>query len=806
MNPGKKEDQKINLSEQDISTKYIVPAIQKSGWDIMTQVSEQESITDGRIIVSGKTIKRGKIKKPDFILSYQKNFPIAVIEVKDNNHSIASGIGQAIGYAKILDTPFAYSTNGDGFLEHDFLTGKERELSIEEFPTREELYLRYKKAKNISDTSEKVIKYPYYQGNSKKTPRYYQQVAINRTIKAVAEEQKRILLVMATGTGKTFTAGQIIWRLWKSGDKKRVLFLADRNILVDQTMVNDFKHFGDKMTKISRKEVDKAYEIYLGLYQSLTGNEEEKNIYKQFSKDFFDLIIIDECHRGSARENSNWREILEYFSSATQVGLTATPKETSDISNIGYFGEPIYTYSLKQGIEDGFLAPYKVIRVMLDKDIGGYRPSISDRDRNGNPIEDKLYGSKDYDREIVLTKRTKIVAREITRFLKETDRFSKAIVFCVDIEHAQRMRKELINENSDLVQENHKYIMQITGDNDEGKRELDNFIHPEEPYPTIVTTSKLLTTGVDAQTCKLIVLDANINSMTEFKQIIGRGTRIREDVGKTHFTILDFRRATDQFADPNFDGDPVQIKEVKQGEELTTLEQAEEITEDLENDTKNKEEHNAKILTNDEISNYYSDKKFGKVEKIYIDNVEVNIAFKQTQILDQNGRLITGSFKDFSKNKILEIYKSLDDFINKWNLEEKKTKIIEELEKQGINLEELRTNMGDIAKELDYFDLILHIAFGRKKLTTRKERVKNIRNSNYLSKYSQKAQKVLESLLDKYADQGLEHIEDIKVLTVKPFNKIGAPMEIIADFGGKSNYLLAIRDLENQIYMQESRI
>lgn len=797
---------KKNLSEQDISTKYIVPAIQNSGWDVMAQVSEQKFITDGRIIVSGKTIKRGERKKPDFILSYQKNFPIAIIEVKDNKHSISSGIGQAIGYAEILDAPFAYSTNGDGFLEHDFLTGKEKELSIDEFPTSEELYLRYKKAKNISDDAEKVIKYPYYQGNSKKTPRYYQQVAINRTIKAVAEEQKRILLVMATGTGKTFTAGQIIWRLWKSGDKKRVLFLADRNILVDQTMVNDFKHFGDKMTKISRKEVDKAYEIYLGLYQSLTGNEEEKNIYKQFSKDFFDLIIIDECHRGSARENSNWREILEYFSSATQVGLTATPKETSDVSNIEYFGDPIYTYSLKQGIEDGFLAPYKVIRVMLDKDIGGYRPSISDRDRYGNAIEDKVYESKDYDRTIVLTERTKIVAREITRFLKETDRFSKTIVFCVDIEHAQRMRKALIDENSDLVKENPKYVMQITGDNDEGKLELDNFIDVESSYPTIVTTSKLLTTGVDAQTCKLIVLDANINSMTEFKQIIGRGTRIREDVGKTHFTILDFRRATDQFSDPNFDGDPVQIKEIKQGEELIAPDEIEDTIEDLENDTKNQEEHNAKILTNDEIGNYSSDENFAKIEKIYIDNVEVNIAFKQTQILDQKGRLITGSFKDFSKNKILEIYKSLDDFINKWNLEEKKTKIIEELEKQGINLEELRNDMGEIAKELDYFDLILHIAFGRKKLTTRKERVKNIRNSNYLSKYGQKAKKVLEGLLDKYADQGLEHIEDIKILKVNPFNKIGSPIEIISDFGGKDSYLMAIRDLEKQIYMQESRI
>lgn len=788
---------KKQLSEQDISTKFIVPAIEKAGWDIVMQVSEQKlPITDGRIIINGKNIKRGERKRPDFVLSYCKNFPLAVIEVKDNKHSIASGIQQAIGYAEILDAPFAYSTNGDGFLEYDFLTGKQRDLSIDDLPSPEKLFNRYKIANQINQESEKILQTPYYQGNSGKKPRYYQQVAINRVIKAVTKEQKRILLVMATGTGKTFTAGQIIWRLWKSGAKKRILFLADRNILVDQTMVNDFKHFGDKMTKIKNRQIDKAYEIYLGLYQALTGNEEESNIYKQFSKDFFDLIIIDECHRGSAREDSNWREILEYFSSATQIGLTATPKETNDISNIEYFSNPIYTYSLKQGIDDGFLAPYKVVRIMLDKDIGGYRPAIVDRDRQGNEIEDKIYGTKDYDRTIVLTKRTEAVAKEITRFLKKTDRFAKTIVFCVDIEHAERMRKVLIDENSDLVKINPKYIMQITGDNIEGKLELDNFIDPEKTYPTIVTTSKLLTTGVDAQTCKLIVLDANINSPTEFKQIIGRGTRIRQDLGKTHFTILDFRKATDQFYDPNFDGDPVQIKTINQGEEIDDefLQAGEGAEGENSQDKKESINQTAQILTN-EIS-FNSVKR----EKIYVDEVEVNIVYKQKQFLDENGKLITASFKDFSKNKILQNYASLDDFINQWNKQEKKIQIVTELENQGVSIAELQSDLGEIGENLDPFDLILHIAFGKNKLITRGERASNVRKKNYLAKYSDKARKVLEILLGKYADQGLEHIEDINILTINPFNEIGSPFEIIQEFGGKEQYFLAVRELEREIY------
>jgi type I restriction enzyme R subunit len=814
---------KKKLSEQDISTKFIVPSIQRAGWDLMLQVSEQKlPITEGRIILSGKSIKRGEKKKPDFVLSYHKNFPLAVIEIKNNNFSIATGIQQAMSYAEILDAPFAYSTNGDGFLEHDFLTGKQRDLLIDQLPSPTELYNRYKQHKNIGDEVEKIIQTPYYQGNSKKTPRYYQQVAINRTVKAVADEQKRILLVMATGTGKTFTAGQIIWRLWKSGAKKRILFLADRNILVDQTMTNDFKHFGGAMCKLSTKygaieykdninlginsktkQVDKAYEIYLGLYQALTGNVEERDIYKQFSSNFFDLIIIDECHRGSAKEDSNWREILEYFSSATQIGLTATPKETKDVSNIEYFGEPIYTYSLKQGIDDGFLAPYKVIRVMLDKDIGGYRPAIQDRDREGNQIVDKTYESKDFDRKIVLTKRTEIVAKEITRFLKKTNRFNKTIVFCVDIEHAERMTKALIDENSDLVKQNRKYIMQITGDNIEGKMELDNFTDVEKTYPTIVTTSKLLTTGVDAQTCKLIVLDANINSSTEFKQIIGRGTRIREDMGKTHFTILDFRKATDLFSDPNFDGDPIQIKEIKQGEEISDGDNFDEDELTKKSEDQNIESDPAKdsdFIVNQLNSEPFKEKT--KTEKIYVDNVEVNIVYKQKQFLDENGKLITSSFKDFSKKQILKKFSSLDDFINKWSKQEQKILIIQELENQGIDFFELQNEIGDIGKNIDPFDLILHIAFGKNKLITRQERVNNIRKKNYLAKYNGIAKNVLENLLEKYSNQGLSHIEDINILTINPFNSIGSPIEIIQEFGGRDAYFLALRDLEREIYSQ----
>lgn len=787
-------DLKKQLTEQDIRTKYITPAIRKSGWDEMTQLREEVFFTKGRIEIKGKVVARGKPKIADYILYYKSNFPIAVIEAKDNVHSVGSGMQQALEYAETLDIPFAYSSNGDGFLEHDFFTGQERELSLEELPSPDELFERYKKARGIDEEKEKIIKTPYYSDGLGKSPRYYQEIAINRTIRAVAEGKDRVLLVMATGTGKTFTAGQIIWRLWKSGTAKRILFLADRNILVDQTMSNDFKHFGDKMTKIQRRQIDKSYEIYLALYQGLTGNEEEKNAYKQFSRDFFDLVVIDECHRGSASENSAWREVLDYFSSATHVGLTATPKETKDVSNMEYFGEPIYTYSLKQGIDDGFLAPYKVIQFMLDKDIGGYRPSIFDRDREGREIEDKVYSTKNFDRDIVLVERTKTVAKEITRFLKATDRYAKTIVFCVDIDHAERMRQALVNENADLVKVNRKYVMRITGDNEEGKAELDNFIDPESLYPTIATTSKLMTTGVDAQTCKVIVLDSNIQSMTEFKQMIGRGTRIKEDFGKTHFTILDFRRVTELFADPEFDGDPVQIKEIQQGEELI-LEENEENTDYL------KEPSVEYIPQNPVIT--IGDPPTGQPprEKIYIDGVAVKVVYKQTQYLGSDGKLITESLKDYTKRKILQKFASLDDFIQNWDQQKKKYFILEELAAQGVMLSELQS---DIGQELDPFDLILHVAFGKKKLLTRQERANNVRKKNYFSKYSEKARKVLEGLLDKYADSGIEHIEDVNILTISPFSSLGSPMEIISEFGGREKYFEALEGLEREIYAVSS--
>ncbi len=784
------------LSEQDICTKFIVPAIEKAGWDKITQLREQVSFTAGRIIVSGKITKRGEAKRADFVLYHEPNFAIAVIEAKDGNQSIGSGMQQAISYAEALDVPFAYSSNGDGFLEHDFLTGQERQLKMDELPGPEELYQRYKIANKIEEKVETAIRTPYYSDNSNKKPRYYQEVAINRAVKAVAEGRKRNLLVMATGTGKTYVAGQIIWRLWKAGIAKRILFLADRNILVDQTMVNDFKHFGDKMTKVKNRQIDKAYEIYLALYQGITGNEEERNAYRQFSPDFFDLIVVDECHRGVSSDDSAWREVLEYFKSATHIGLTATPKETRDASNIEYFGEPIYTYSLKQGIEDGFLAPYKVIQIMLDKDLGGYRPAIGDRDTEGREIEDRIYTDKDFDKNLVLVERTKTVAKEITKYLKQTDRFAKTIVFCVDIDHAERMRQALVNENADLVKENPKYVMRITGDNEEGKKELDNFINPESLYPTIVTTSKLLTTGVDAQTCKNVVLDSNIKSMTEFKQIIGRGTRIREDYDKTHFTILDFRKVTELFADPDFDGPPEQVKEVKPGQAPV------DYTEQIETGADVIHEPTPEYGTSEKptiVSGGEIEKE--KPNKIFVDDVPVEVAYKRVQYLDGDGKLITESLKDYTKTKILQEYASLDDFLQKWDKAKQKYYIIEELEKQGVMIEELQQSIGDLGSELDPFDLILHVAFDKQKLTTRKERAEKVRKSNYLQKYNGQAKEVINALLDKYADQGITAIDDIGDLTVTPFVQFGTPIQIVNDiFGGKEKYLEVVNQIQKEIY------
>ncbi|MCA9486835.1 DEAD/DEAH box helicase family protein [Candidatus Woesearchaeota archaeon] len=774
---------KRQLSETDIKTKYITPALKNAGWDIKKFVREEVSFTAGKVIINGKTTKRGERKRADYLLFAKDNLPLAVIEAKDNNHSVSSGLMQGVEYGEILDIPFVYSSNGDAFVEFD-RTKKagtiQRELRLEQFPSPEELWQRYKESKNIVEQEiEKLVTQDYYvDSNSQKEPRYYQRIAINRTIEAVAKGQKRILLVMATGTGKTYTAFQIIWRLWKGGVKKRILFLADRNILVDQTRTNDFKPFGDKMTKVEKRKIDTAYEIYLALYQGLTGEEEWKNIYKQFSRDFFDLIVIDECHRGSAAEDSAWREVLDYFSNATHIGMTATPKETKDVSNIQYFGEALYTYSLKQGIEDGFLAPYKVVRITFDKDIE-WRPYASQTDKYGEIIPDKEYSGRDYDKEIVLEKRTELVAKKISSYLKQTDRFDKTIVFCNDIEHAQRMTLALMNENSDLVAKNRKYVMQITGDNNEGKKELDNFIDPESSYPVIATSSKLMTTGVDAQTCKLIVLDSNIQSMTEFKQIIGRGTRINEDFGKYSFTILDFRGVTRLFADPDFDGEPIKVCE---NSEDSAFEKVEEI---LDVYGEEKKEGAAFI------------KRKEKMRKYYVHSVPVEVSSERVQYFGSDGKLITESLRDYTKKNIRKEYRDLDDFLKKWQ-SVKKAAIIKELEQQGIFFHELEREVG---KELDPFDLVCHIAYDQKALT-RKERASNVKKRNYFGKYGEKARKVIEVLLDKYADTGIENIESLDILKVKPLSDIGSPLEIVKLFGGKKAYLQVINELEKHLYSE----
>ena len=587
---------------------------------------------------------------------------------------------------------------------------------------------------------------------------------------------------MPAGTGKTYTAFQIIYRLWKSKAKKRILFLADRNILVDQTMANDFKHFEDKMIKVSRQNVGKAHEIYLALYQSMTGTEDWQNIYREFSPDFFDLVIVDECHRGSAKDNSAWREVLEYFHKATQIGLTATPKETKDISTSNYFGEPVYTYSLKQGIDDGFLAPYKVVRVSLDKDLEGYRPTKGKLDKYGNLIEDRIYNISDFDRNLILEKRTEIVAKKISEFLSKTNRFDKTIVFCVDIDHAERMRQALINENSDLVKENNRYIMRITGDNDEGKAQLDNFIDPASTYPTIVTTSKLMTTGVDAQTCKLIVLDSNINSMTEFKQMIGRGTRIKEEYGKQFFTIMDFRGVTRLFADPEFDGDPVIVYKPKPGDDMVPPD-GEDADGDLEGNFRGGFED-------------FDENEGGKSVKYVIDDVPVMVMNERVEYYDKDGKLVTESLKDYTRKNIKEEYADLNQFINRWNGAEKKTAIIEELKDRGVFLDAIKQEVG---AGLDDFDLILHLAFDQKPLT-RKERAENVKKRDYFSKYSEVAKEVLEALLDKYMDEGISELESMEILKLNPFTEIGTPAKIIKSFGGREKYIQTVKELEEQIY------
>lgn len=792
---------KKSLSERDICTKFITPAIEKVGWDKQTQLLEEVSFTDGKIYVRGKLTARGKQKRADYILYYKPNIPIAIIEAKDNNHSVRAGIQQALDYAQILDIPCVFSSNGDGFLFHDRTVSDgniETEIGIDNFPSPEILWEKYKKYKGIATpAAEKIAAQDYYFDGTGRRPRYYQQIAINRTVEAIANGQNRILLVMATGTGKTYTAFQIIHRLWKSGTKKRILFLADRNALIDQTRRGDFKYFKEKMTVVKHRQIDKSYEVYLALYQGLSGNDEDANVYKQFSPEFFDLIVVDECHRGSAREDSAWREIFQYFKNATQIGLTATPRETDTISNIEYFNEPIYTYSLKQGIDDGFLAPYRVIRVGLNVDLEGWRPEDGKLDKDGNPIEDRIYNRRDFERTLVIDERTDTVAKKLTEFLKGFDRYAKTIVFCADIDHAERMRSALQKHNADIAANNYKYIMQITGDNDEGKRELDNFINPEEKFPVIATTSELMTTGVDAQTCKIIVLDANINSMTKFKQIIGRGTRINEEYGKLFFTILDFRNATDLFADPDFDGEPIRIKPVTEKTDLTGIVDEEEnnTTQIIDEESGEEVEIIKPEIRYPEPPNTETGVREPR-QKIYVNGVDVSVLVSRELYFDQHGKPITTSLKDHTKEIIKGQFVSLDDFLNKWNNTDRKEAIIKELQEQGVLVEAL---MEAVEKKVDLFDLICHIAYDQPPLT-RKERANNVKRRNYFAKYGEQSRKVLEALLEKYADEGIENIESMEVLKVKPLNEFGSPVEIINEFGSKEEYLRAVKELETELY------
>ena len=777
---------KKDLSEEDIKTRYITPAIEKAGWD-KKQMRMEYPFTDGRVILRGNVTARGTRKKADYLLSYKNNLPLAIVEAKDNKHSIGAGLQQAIDYAEILDIPYVYASNGDGFIEQNLITGSCTDLLLEEFPSPEQLWERYKKEKNIDSGEETVTLEPYFYDPGYNQPRYYQRVAINRVVGAVASGQNRILLVMATGTGKTFTAFQFIWRLWKSGMKKRILYLADRNVLVDQTIMGDFKPFGNKMCKVENRKLDSSYEIYLALYQQLSGDT-DMEVFQQFQPSFFDLIVIDECHRGSAKEESAWRRILDYFSSATHIGMTATPTETKEASSQTYFGKPLYEYSLKQGIEDGFLAPYKVVRIGLDKDLVGYRPEKGKKDKNGFEIPDREYNIKDYDRKLVLEPRTVAVAKKITEFLKKTDRFSKTIVFCIDIEHAERMRQALINENKDLYKENNKYIMRITGDNAEGKAQLDNFMDVDSKYPVIAVTSKLMTTGVDAKMCKLIVLDNNIASMTEFKQIIGRGTRLRPDDGKLYFTLMDFRNASRLFADEGFDGLPPVIIDIGGDDPV--------IDPPVPPEGGDEGSEGGDILGGGTVPPTSVDPPIDEPNKFYVNDVEVRVLSERVQYYDKDGKLITESLIEYSKRNILSEYARLDDFLHRWNELQRKEVIVDELKERGVLLDALR-NEAD--KDLDDFDLICHIAYDKKPLT-KAERANNVQKRGYLYKYSGIAQEVIQALLEKYKNDGVRDLADTKLLEFSEFARFGSPMKIAKLFGGKAGYEKAVKELEDEIY------
>jgi len=778
---------KKSMNEAEICQNYITPAVVKAGWDPKIQIRREYTFTDGRVVVRGKLAHRTKKKRADYLLFYKARVPLAVIEAKDNAHSIGNGMPQALGYAKTLDVPFVFSSNGDGFLLHD-RTGNsnpvEQTIGLDEFPSPEDLWNRYRAWKGLTDESEPLAVQPYHEDVSGKEPRYYQRIAIQRTLEAVSQGQKRILLTMATGTGKTYTIFQIIWRLWKADRVKRVLFLVDRNILADQTITNDFKPFGSVMTKVRNRNMDPSYEVYLALYQAVSGTEEEKNIYKQFSPEFFDLVVIDECHRGSAREDSAWREILDYFEPAIQVGLTATPKETRDVSTLTYFGDPVYTYSLKQGIDDGFLAPYKVVRIDLDKDLQGWRPPKGMKDDLGQEIEDRVYNQRDMDRILILNQRTRLVAKKVVEYLQGTDPYGKTIVFCETIDHAERMRSALVNEISERMPDERdnlsKFVVRITGDNDEGKRALDDFIHPEHRYPVIATTSKLLTTGVDAKTCKLIVLDQRIESMIEFKQIVGRGTRIHEDTGKLWFSILDFKKATELFADPDFDGEPEIIFEPGPGDPPVP-------PDDPGGPDDPEEDPGDPPLPPDDPE---------RPVRYVVSKVPVSIVAERVQYIGPDGRLITETLTDYTKQAVTSRYANLDEFLQHWSESDRKAAIIEELREQGVFFEELQERVG---KDLDPFDLVCHVVFGQPPLT-RRERAEGVRKRDVFTKYGDEARAVLDALLDKYADQGIESVEDMGVLRVHPLAELGTPVELIKRFGGKDAYLEAVHELETALY------
>ena len=771
---------KKQMTEEDIKLQFITPAV-TAKWSL-GHITMETKITDGKINLKGNFVCREKPKKADYVLYINANNPIAIVEAKDNKHTVSYGLQQAMTYAKMLDVPFAYSSNGDAFYEHDFLTGQERQLALSEFPFPDELIARYQAGKGLNDKEKQIIDQPYYTSQTTYAPRYYQRNAVNRTVDAIAKGQQRLLLVMATGTGKTYTAFQIVYRLLKSGMKKKVLYLADRNILVDQSIQQDFAPLEKTIHKINFAKDDPvtitSHEVYFSLYQQLVGNEDSDDdpdddpvmrFASLFQKDFFDLIIVDECHRGSAKKDSNWRKILDYFSSATQIGMTATPKETKYISNTDYFGKPIYTYSLREGIDDGFLAPFRVINIRTN--IGeGWRPFKGQLDKNDQEIEDRIYTNSDFDYNIILEDRTYEVAKEITKYLKSTDRMQKTIVFCATEDHAERMRVALSNLNSDMVQQNSDYVVRITGSDTYGKSKLDYFISVSAQYPVIATTSKLLSTGVDCKMTKLIVLDKMIGSLTEFKQIIGRGTRLREKEGKTHFTVMDFRNVTRLFADPNWDGPIEQVDGY--GKDETTSADPNPVTHP-------DQDHNEKPIVDE---NGCAVKVIGKTVSIY----------------DTNGKLLRQeSIIDYTKSNILGAYASLDGFIRQWSAEEKKESIKDLLLERGIDLEKMKADQS--MADVDDFDFICHVAFDQKPLT-RRERANNVKKRDFLSKYKGVARDVLEALLDKYMNTGVYEIEKTEILKLDPFLKFGKPSKIAQSFGGKAGYLKAVKELEEELY------